>query len=264
MSEFAVVQGHRIEFERTVIDADAPYLVFLHEGLGSIAMWRDFPARLADAANLNALIYSRYGYGKSDPLENPRRPDYMHDEAQKALPELLEKLEIGPPILFGHSDGASIALLYAASHPARAVIAIAPHVFVEQIAVDGVRAIRRHYESSVLRERLARYHDHPDSAFYGWNDIWLGPDFRSWSIEEEITRISCPVLAVQGFQDEYGTMEQIDRMARLIRNMNVLKLENCGHSPHRDQADTVIEATCAFCLKIARPKSKETGMCLGN
>ena len=260
-SEFAVIQGHRIEFQRIETRPGAPVMVFLHEGLGSIAMWRDFPARLAASGGFNALIYSRYGYGKSDPLESPRRPDYMHEEASKALPELLEKLEISRPILFGHSDGASIALLYASEHPARAVIALAPHVFVEQIAVDGVGAIRQEYASGDLRKKLARYHDHPDSAFYGWNDIWLAPEFRrDWCIEEDLIRILCPVLAVQGFHDEYGTMEQLDRMARKICDIETLKLANCRHSPHRDQPDALIHATLAFCSKNDRPNGKETAM----
>jgi pimeloyl-ACP methyl ester carboxylesterase len=263
MIEFAGIRGHRLEFQRIVINSSAPFLVFLHEGLGSIAMWRDFPERLARAAGLNALLYSRYGYGQSDPLTGPRRPDYLHEEAFQALPELLEKLAIEQPFLFGHSDGASIALLHASRFPARGVIALAPHVFVETMAVDGVGVIRRDYETGGLREKLARYHEHPDSAFYGWNDIWRSPEFRGWNIEAEIEQISCPVLAVQGFEDEYGSMEQLDRMAARIRNMDAAKLENCRHSPHRDQPQAVIQATCAFCLKNLRPNGKETRMCSG-
>lgn len=251
MSEFASAQGHRLEFARIEVAAGAPTLVFLHEGLGSVAMWRDFPERLARAAGSNALLYSRYGYGQSDPLEEARRPDYMHQEAGRALPELLEKLGIERPVLFGHSDGASIALLYAAEHPARAVIALAPHVFVEDLAVAGVQAIRQEYEYADLRQKLARYHNHPDSAFYGWNDIWRAPEFRAWCIENELARISCPVLAVQGFEDQYGSMEQLDRMARRIPDLKALKLENCRHSPHRDQPDAVIGATVRF-LKRTR------------
>lgn len=221
-------------------------MVFLHEGLGSIAMWRDFPEKLARAAGVNALLYSRYGYGRSDPITAPRRPDYMHDEALKALPELLAKLAIERPILFGHSDGASIALIYAAAHTPRAVIALAPHVFVEQIAVDGVRMIRRKYEGAGLREKLARYHNVPDSAFYGWNDIWLNPEFCAWSIEPDLARIRCPLLAVQGFEDEYATMEQVDRIAARAARAKTLKIADCRHSPQRDQPAVLIRETLRF------------------
>ncbi|HLH40812.1 MAG TPA: alpha/beta hydrolase [Bryobacteraceae bacterium] len=258
MSEFAVVAGHRIEFQRIEVSRDAPVIVFLHEGLGSIALWRDFPERLARAAGYNALLYSRYGYGKSDPLAEARRPSYLHEEALAALPELLEKTGIERPVLFGHSDGASIALIFASAHRARAVIALAPHVFVEQMAVDGVAEIRRDYEQGSLREKLARYHDHPDSAFYGWNDIWLAPEFRLWCIEEELSRITIPVLAVQGYEDEYATMEQLDRMEQRIRRFQALKLDDCRHSPHRDQPEAVIGATRLFLQENDTPNGTET------
>jgi pimeloyl-ACP methyl ester carboxylesterase len=262
MSEFIAVQGHRIEFERINVAKGAPVMVFLHEGLGSVAMWRDFPAKLARAAGCNALLYSRYGYGRSDALTAPRRPNYMHDEARKALPELFEKLGIAQPVLFGHSDGASIALIYAASYPTRAVIALAPHVFVEEIALEGIRAIRQEYEISDLREKLARYHDHPDSAFRGWSEAWLDPSFRNWCIEDELQRIECPMLAVQGFNDEYATMEQIDRVARLASRVDVLKLLNCRHSPHRDRPAALIDAVLHFLdridNKIGTPNGEET------
>ena len=254
------IQGHRVECQQLETRPGAPVIVFLHEGLGSISMWRDFPERLARAAGYNALVYSRYGYGKSDPLTSPRRPDYLHEEALKTLPELLEKLNIERPVLFGHSDGASIALIHAAWHRTRAVIALAPHVFVEQIAVDGVGEIRRDYEHGTLREKLARYHDHPDSAFYGWNDIWLSPAFREWCIEEELSRITSPVLGVQGFEDEYATMEQIDRMQRQIPRFGALKLANCRHSPHRDQPDELIRATRRFLAEIDTPNGRETAL----
>jgi pimeloyl-ACP methyl ester carboxylesterase len=257
MSEFAIVAGRRIEIQRIEVRRGAPVIVFLHEGLGSVAMWRDFPERLAGAAGYNALLYSRYGYGRSDPLAEARRPGYLHQEALAALPELLEKTGIEWPVLFGHSDGASIALIYASAHPARAVIALAPHVFVEQMAVDGVAAIRRDYEQGGLRQKLARYHDHPDSAFYGWNDIWLAPEFRAWCIEEELARISIPVLAVQGYEDEYGTMEQLERMRRRIRRFEALKLAGCRHSPHRDQPEAVIGAARRFLQEADTPNGRE-------
>ncbi len=211
-------------------------------------MWKDFPARCVAATGSNALVYSRYGYGQSDPLTAPRAVTFMHDEALKALPELLDQLSIEWPILFGHSDGASIALIHAggSGRPVRGLILMAPHVFVEDFAIRAIAVTKRNYETTNLREKLGRYHDDPDSAFWGWNDIWLHPDFRAWNIEEYLPRIQCPVLAIQGENDEYGTMEQIKRLERGIARVEVLKLQNCGHSPHRDQPDAVIERVVEF------------------
>src|SRR5579885_2229837 len=179
---FEIIQGRRIEYEYRG-DHKRPTIVFLHEGLGSVAMWKDFPKRCAEAAGCDALIYSRYGYGQSDPIDAPRHPGYMHDEALKTLPELLDKLGIERPILFGHSDGASIVLIHAGAFPVAGVIVLAPHLFVEEIALSGIRGIRSNYDRGELRHRLARYHANPDSAFWGWHDIWLHPDFRRWNIE---------------------------------------------------------------------------------
>lgn len=223
-------------------------LVFLHEGLGSLAMWKDFPARCAEATGCGTLIYSRYGYGNSDALEESRGVEFMHDEALKALPELLEKLGVERPILFGHSDGGSIALIHAggSGRAVRGLILMAPHVMVEDISIRSIEVARRAYETTNLRDKLARYHSDPDSAFRGWNDIWLHPDFRAWNIEAYLPRITCPVLAIQGEDDEYGTMEQIERIDRAIPRVELLKLANCGHSPHRDQPEAVIEAVTRF------------------
>ena len=211
-------------------------------------MWKDFPERCARACGCAAVVYSRYGYGKSDALQESRRVDYMHDEAQKALPALLDALDVRRPVLFGHSDGASIALIHAggAKEPVRGVILLAPHVFVEDVAIRCLYAAKQTYQSTDWREKLCRYHSDPDSAFWGWNDIWLHPEFRAWNIEEYLPRITCPILAIQGEDDEYGSMEQIDRVARLAKHVEVLKLGACRHSPHRDQPDAVIAATSAF------------------
>jgi pimeloyl-ACP methyl ester carboxylesterase len=248
---FAIAANHRLEYE--LIDperADSRWIVFLHEGLGSLALWRDFPARLCAATGLRGLVYSRYGYGKSDPLIAPRKPDFMHDEAQHALTELLDQLHVGEPVLFGHSDGGSIALLHAAltPRPVHALVVMAPHVLVEDLSVTSIAAAKVTYETTDFRERLARYHDDVDAAFRGWNDIWLHPDFRSWSIERQLPDIRCPILAIQGIDDEYGTMEQIDRIATGATHTRVelVKLGDCRHSPHRDQPDKVIEATRRF------------------
>jgi pimeloyl-ACP methyl ester carboxylesterase len=242
---FETIAGHRIEFEYSGGGVD-PVMVFLHEGLGSVAMWKDFPHRCATAAGCDALVYSRYGYGKSDPIAKPRDPRYMHDEALVALPELLKKLNIQRPILFGHSDGASIALMHAGAHPVRGVIVMAPHLFVEEIALEGIRGIRAKYETGGMRELLARYHDDPDSAFWGWHDVWLHPGFRSWDISDSVARIQAPVLAIQGNDDEYGTMQHLDRIAALVNPTTLLKLDQCRHSPHRDQPQAILEATKRF------------------
>jgi pimeloyl-ACP methyl ester carboxylesterase len=245
---FEIIQAHRIEYE-FVRTGSERVIVFLHEGLGSVAMWKDFPERCARAAGCDALIYSRYGYGQSDPIKEARRPDYMHDEALKSLPELLSKLGIERPILLGHSDGASIALIHAAVHPVEGVIVMAPHLFVEEVALEGIRKIRAAYEKAGLRNRLARYHANPDSAFWGWHDVWLHPDFRAWNITEYVKCIQTPVLAIQGIDDEYGTMRHLEEIARAVPQTELLKLKNCRHSPHRDQPDAVIAATARFIFR---------------
>ena len=258
---FITVQGHRIEYEfLDTAPAGAPVLVFLHEGLGSIAMWKDFPTQCARASGCRGLVYSRYGYGKSDPLTAPRGVRFMHDEALDALPELLDKLEVRRPVLLGHSDGASIALIYAAAspHPPRGLILMAPHTIVEDVSIRSIEAATQSYATTDLRARLARYHDDPDSAFRGWNDIWLDPEFRCWNLDEYLPRIDCPVLAMQGEDDQYGTMEQIERIRRAIPAAEVLALNNCRHSPHRDQPAAVIARVAQFVSRwIESPASPD-------
>jgi pimeloyl-ACP methyl ester carboxylesterase len=254
--QFANIDWHgraiRIEYEwvgpDTPAGAAAP-LVFLHEGLGSRAMWRDFPARLCAATGLRGLVYSRPGYGRS----TPRAPDeswdvdFLHRQAHDVLPALLAALDIRqPPWLFGHSDGGSIALLYAARHRAAGVIALAPHITVEDICVASIEQAKTAYETTDLPQRLARYHDDPDSAFWGWCRIWLHPPFRHWNVENDIQAIACPVLAVQGVDDEYGTLEQIRGIARHVPGTQLLELPACGHSAHKDQPEAVIQAVAAF------------------
>ena len=245
--------AHRIEYERLeVASAGRPTLVLLHEGLGSIAMWRDFPSRVAHATGCNALVYSRYGYGNSAPLQRPREVRYMHDEALLALPELLAKLDVVAPILLGHSDGGSIALIHAGARvrPVIAVVTLAAHVMVEDISVTSIAAAKIAYETTDLRARLARYHADVDSAFWGWNRIWLHPDFRAWNIEEYLPRIACPVLAIQGEDDEYGTMEQMKRIGAQVQDVALLELEDCRHSPHRDQPQAVLDAVARFVDRV--------------
>ena len=254
---FLIAAGYRLEYQ--LIDpqrTSARWLVFLHEGLGSIAMWRDFPSRLCAAAGCRGLVYSRFGYGGSDPLAAPRLVDFMHDEALVTLPAMLDQLNIADPIMFGHSDGGSIALLHAgqARRPVTGVVVLAPHVLVEEISITSIEAAKVAYETTDLREKLRRYHDDPDSAFRGWNDIWLHPDFRSWNIEDCLPGIRCPILAMQGVDEEYGTLQQIERIEHGAMNAQVelLALPDCRHSPHRDQPDAVIAATKLFIDRLPR------------
>lgn len=247
--KFAIAGGHRLEYEILPgRDTDRAPLVLLHEGLGSIALWRDFPQLLVAATGRSALVYSRYGYGHSDALAEARRPDYLHVEALRTLSELLDALDIARPVLVGHSDGASIALIHAggAGRPVSGVVAMAPHVMVEEVALAGIRDTVRSFESGKLRERLASHHDDVDGAFRGWSDTWLVPAFRAWNIEEYLPRIAAPILAVQGEDDEYATMAQIDRIAAQASDVEVLKLADCRHSPHRDQPAALVDAIATF------------------
>lgn len=231
-------------------DAQAPVMVFLHEGLGSVALWKDFPDRLCDRLGLRGLLYSRPGYGRSTaraPHEH-WAPDFMHRQAREVLPVLLDKLGIVRPWLFGHSDGGSIALLYAASFSSSpaGMIVVAPHVFVEEISVASIALARTAYLEQGLRERLARYHDDVDSAFFGWNDIWLSSSFRDWNIENELAAIRCPLLAIQGEDDEYGTLRQVTGIPDRLQGAEVVILPACGHSPHRDQPEALSKAVESF------------------
>jgi pimeloyl-ACP methyl ester carboxylesterase len=252
---FLEAAGRRLEYETIPGPPDRPVIVFLHEGLGSIAMWRDFPARCAEQAGCAGLVYSRYGHGKSEQLLEPRKPDYMHVEALQTLPEILDRLGIENPILFGHSDGASIALIHAggSGRAVASVIALAPHVFVEPEAVAAISETVNAWRTTAMREKLARFHDRVDSMFAGWHEIWSASEFAGWNIEEYLPAIQCPVLAIQGEQDEYGTMSQLDRIAVGARRLQQLRLDVCGHSPHRDQREQVIAATREFVKAGASP-----------
>ncbi len=253
--KFCTVDGRRIEYLRLPSShprEGAPAMVFLHEGLGSLSMWRDFPQQLADACGCEAIVFSRYGYGRSDPLTEKRTPGYMHHEALTCLPQFLNLLNVEQPILFGHSDGGSIALIHAgaAQRPVTAAVVMAPHVMVEDIAIDGIKRTRQVYLDTDLKQRLAKYHQDPDSAFWGWNDIWLDPEFRAWNIEEFLAPIACPVLAIQGEDDEYATMDQIERIGRQCRDVELVRLADCRHSPHKDQPQQVIAAVAEFVARV--------------
>ena len=251
--------GRRIRIEHERIGAERPgqpLLIFLHEGLGSRSMWRDFPQQLCHVLGCRGLVYSRPGYGRSTPrAEGERwRPDFMHRQADELLPALRTALRIEEPAwLLGHSDGGSIALLHAAHHPGSVagLVVMAPHLFVEDLSIDSIRRTRETFLRTDLPQRLARHHDDVDSAFWGWNDIWLDPAFRSWNIEAELAPIRCPLLAIQGVDDEYGTLAQIHRIRHWLPQAHLLELARCGHSPHRDQPGQVIDAIAAFIAGVS-------------
>jgi pimeloyl-ACP methyl ester carboxylesterase len=252
------VDGKCLETLQLVPRADAPVIVMLHQGLGSLAAWKDFPEQLAIASGCRVLVYSRYGHGKSERLREKRSVDYMHHEAKVVLPQLLRQFQIEQPILLGHSDGGSIALIFAGSQAAggaggeqvRALILEAPHVFVEELSVQSIANTRVLYDSTDLPEKLGRYHDYPGETFRGWNDIWLDPEFRRWNIEEYLARITCPVLVIQGKDDEHGTLAQVQAIQQQIPGTQTLILSDCGHSPHRDHPEVTLEAIAGFIARL--------------
>ncbi|HEY9279483.1 MAG TPA: alpha/beta hydrolase [Eoetvoesiella sp.] len=256
-AELVTIQalGQTLDIECVFIapeKTDADLLVFLHEGLGSASMWKDWPAQVCAAANCRGLVFSRYGYGASTPRpSNEKWPvTFMHHQAQEALPALFKalKLDNERPILFGHSDGGSIALLYAAMYPdkVKGIVVAAPHIFVEDVTIANIRQARELYLTTDLPQKLKRYHQDPDSAFWGWNDIWLNPEFRAWDIQAYLGDIRCPVLAIQGEDDEYGSLEQIHGIKRIATQTELCIIADCRHSPHKDQPQTVITAITGF------------------
>ena len=247
---FASAAGHSLAYEWVGEPRGDTVLVFLHEGLGSIRQWRDFPARVAAATGCRALVYDRYGYGQSDVLREAKRDvHFMHEEALGALPALLENLRVENPILVGHSDGASIALIHAGGgHRVRGVVAMAPHVFIEPVCLSSIRKAAETFETTDLPARLGKYHGDVRKTFYGWAEVWLDPGFERWDIREDfLPNVACPVLAIQGYDDEYGTMAQLDEIAHRVKGpCELLKLERCGHAPFRDQPETVLKRVSQF------------------
>jgi len=227
-----------------------PVLVFLHEGLGSIGQWRDFPEKICAATGCPALVYDRWGHGGSDPLTESRRPDYLHEEALLSLPEVLRQCAIDKPILIGHSDGGSIAIIYAGTYPQKVagIITEAAHVFVEDVTVKGIQRALEIYESTDLRTRLARFHGRKtDSMFRGWADIWLSPEFRDWNIESCLAYITCPLLAIQGKDDEYGTPAQVASIiGKVLGPARGWLIDNCGHIPHVQATEDVFAEMVNF------------------
>lgn len=259
-TQFVNIDGVRLEYERYgPSSSETPTIVFLHEGLGSITRWRDFPAALCAKLGWSGLVYNRQGYGSSDPLHGPLTPHFMHSEALEVLPRLLDTFDISRPILFGHSDGGSIALICAGSGavtPA-ALILEASHVFVEELTVTSIAKVRDSYRSTDLRARLERHHgSNVDSLFEFWTDVWLSEEFRSWNITEFLPAITCSTLVIQGSDDEYGTGRQMEAIARSVSgHAETLVLERCGHSPHIDQPQTVE----AVAVRFLRSTQMHTG-----
>ncbi len=228
-----------------------PTLVFLHPGLGCLAMWRDFPARLAEATGLGAMVYSRLGHGGSEPCAAPLSPGFMHHEGLEVLPAVLAAAGVGEAILVGHSDGASIALIYAGGTPAaplRGMVIESPHVFVEPICLDNIGALPETYRTTDLGAKLEHYHgDNVEWVFGSWTRVWPAPEFRDWNIEEYLPAVRVPTLVIQGEDDEYGTVRQVEAVAaRAAGPVETLMLADCGHEPHRDREEEVLEAMAAF------------------
>lgn len=257
---FLLAAGRRLEYTWIPPRRDAlPTLVLLHEGLGCMAMWRDFPQQLAAQTGAGVFTYSRAGYGSSQAADLPRPVRYMHDEALHVLPQVLDNAGIRDNVLVGHSDGASIALIYTggvAREDVRGLVAMAPHVFNEQLCIDSIRAAKRAYATTDLRQRLARYHGaQVDAAFRGWNDVWLLDEFRHWNIEQYLDTIRVPVLLVQGEQDQFGTRRQLEAIERRTGGTcRTVLLPECAHSPHRDQPQATLQAVANFVDELLHDK----------
>ena len=258
-TSFVEARGHRLEHvDIPPQEPDRPELLLLHEGLGSVSMWRDFPARLAERSGCRVIAYSRAGFGRSSPRGTPFSPRFMHEEALEILPALRDALGIRKPVLIGHSTGASMALIHAGAtlSPALSqgrgstlvagIVAIAPFAFVERSNLESIRKAKDRYAD--MRNRLARHHDDVDGVFHGWSDLWLDPAFATWNIDADLARVRCPVLAIVGERDEYCTRAQLDRIAGKATHARVqtLVLADCGHAPHRDQPEVILEAIDRF------------------
>jgi pimeloyl-ACP methyl ester carboxylesterase len=240
------VGGRRLEAIELPGDPGARPLVLLHEGLGSVGLWRTFPEELREATARRVIVFSRFGHGSSDPPPTPRTPAFFHEEALVVLPAVLRQLDVEEPILVGHSDGASIALIYAGAHAAGGLVLFAPHVFVEEVTLAAIRETRDRFETGSLRDGLARHHDDPDVTFRGWCDVWLDPAFRTWSLEPEAARVECPVLLIQGADDPYGSLDQLERIEASVRGPRRRLIVPGGHSPHLEAPERVLGELTVF------------------
>jgi pimeloyl-ACP methyl ester carboxylesterase len=247
----ATVDGLHVEVADLPGDRTRRAMVLLHEGLGSVALWRGFPRALHEATGRRVVAFSRFGHGRSDPPRAPRTPAFFHEEANDVLPVLLAALDAPEPLLVGHSDGASIALVHAARHAVSGLALLAPHVFLEETMVPPIRDTRREFEEGGLRARMARHHDDPDAAFYGWCDVWLHPAMGDWSLEPDAAAVSAPILLIQGADDQYASLEHLDRIEARVRGPVTRLVVPGGHSPHLEQADAVVEAIAGFARPLA-------------
>lgn len=246
--EFVEVSGRQLHYRWLCPELDNSPLIFLHEGLGSVELWREFPGDVVKGTGHPGLLYSRYGNGWSETLEGPRRPDYMHREALETLPGIVEWLGGGPPVLIGHSDGASISIIYAgAGHPVEGLVLIAPHVFVEELTLSSIGAFRSSFPDSDMAEKMAKYHTRAETTFLGWANIWLSPDFRTWNIEEHLAGVRCPTLLIQSEDDPYGSLRQLDAIESQISGpVERLVVPGSDHAPQRSEPELVTEATVQF------------------
>jgi len=246
LSRPLTVAGRRLDAVELPGDPDRAALVLLHEGLGSVGLWRGFPAALAAATGRRVVAFSRFGHGRSQPPPAPRTPRFFHEEALEVLPAVLAALDAPEPVLVGHSDGGSIALLHASAHRVGGLALLAPHVVVEEMTVEAIRRTDAEYAEGGLRARMARHHDDVDAAFRGWRDVWLDPAFPAWTIEDETARVTAPVLLVQGADDPYGTLDQLDRIEARVRGPVRRLVVPGGHAPHLEQPEAVVAAVAAF------------------
>jgi pimeloyl-ACP methyl ester carboxylesterase len=246
-----ILAGRELETLELEGDRERPALVMLHEGLGSVGLWRDLPAELARATGRRVLGFSRFGHGRSDPPARPRTPAFFHEEALELLPELLRAWDAPEPLLVGHSDGASIALIHASRHPVSGLVLLAPHLFAEPITLESIRQTRERYEHGELRERMARHHDDVDAAFWGWCGVWLDPEFEHWSLEADAERVTAPLLLIQGAADPYGSLAHVEGIAARAQGpVRKLVLEG-GHVPHAEHPEQVIAAIAEFADGVA-------------
>lgn len=254
MNDYLEVNSANLEYKfiRPKAIQSETMIVFLHEGLGSIAQWKNFPEILCNQIGLVGLLYSRHGYGKSTPLNTVKNPDFLHEEALQVLPELLNKLNIKNPILLGHSDGASIALIASSLKKIspKALIVIAPHLFLEPITINGVLSAISMFENGALKSILSKYHTNPTGTFHTWSKTWLQPECKNWNIEEYVKDIACPILAIQGVNDNYGTLEQIRRIGQLNPKTILHEIPNGGHSPHLEDPISLTTAIKEFIKAI--------------
>lgn len=254
---FMVAGGKRLEYAcYGPAPTEAPTIVMLHEGLGCIALWRDFPAAVAAATGMGVLVYSRAGYGQSDLADLPRPLDYMTREAVDVLPQVLDAVGVAQVVLMGHSDGATIAAIYAGSvvdMRVRGLVLMAPHFFTEPMGLAAIARAKDAYDTGDLRSKMAKYHRDPDNTFRGWNDSWLHPDFAAWNVSEAIDYLRIPTLAIQGEQDQYGTTAQIAELVdRSYAPVETLMLDDCRHAPFADQPGAVLDAVAQFTARLAR------------